>query len=53
MIFIGNEEIDNLIKKIKSSLNFPIFFINEKTLLDIDKIKQLIKKRNENAVLRS
>ena len=53
VIFIGNEEIDNLIKKIKSSLSFPIFFINEKTLLDIDKIKQLIKKRNENAVLRS
>ena len=42
VIFIGNEEIDNLIKKIKSSLSFPIFFINEKTLLDIDKIKQLI-----------
>jgi len=53
VIFIGNEEIENLIKEMKSSLNFPISFINEKILLDIDKIKQLIKNRNETAVIRS
>ena len=53
VIFIGNEEIENLIKEIKSSFDFPINFINEKMLLDVDKIKQLIKKRNETAVIRS
>ena len=53
IVFIGNEEIGNLTKKMNSSSNFPISFINEKMLLDIDKIKQLIKKRNETAVERS
>lgn len=53
VVFIGNEEIENLIKEMKSSLNFPINFINEKNLLDVDKIKQLIKYRNESAVIRS
>jgi len=53
VIFIGNEEIANLIKEMKSSLKFPIKFINENNLLDIDKIKQLIKNRNETAVIRS
>ena len=53
VIFIGNEEIEIIIKEMKLSLNFPINFINEKILLDVDKIKQLIKDRNETAVLRS
>ena len=53
VVFIGNEEIENLVKEMISSLNFPINFINEKLLLDVDKIKQLIKKRNETAVIRS
>ena len=53
VVFIGNEETENLIKEMKSSLNFSINFINEKILLDVDKIKQLIKKRNETAVIRS
>ena len=53
MVFIGNEEIESLIKEIKSSLKFPINFINEKILLDVDKIKKLIKNRNETAVIRS
>jgi len=53
VVFIGNEEIESLIKEIKSSLKFPINFINEKILLDVDKIKKLIKNRNETAVIRS
>ena len=53
IVFIGNEEIENLIKEIKSPFDFPINFINEKMLLDVDNIKQLIKKRNETAVIRS
>ena len=42
LVFIGNEEIGNLTKNINSSSNFPINFINEKMLLDVGKIKQLI-----------
>ena len=53
IILIGNEEINHLIKEKKYSLNFPIIFINEKLLIDIDKIKQLIKIKNKNAVRRS
>ena len=55
VVFIGNEEIENLIKEKgnKYSLNFSINFINEKILLDIDKIKQLINKRNKYAIERS
>ena len=52
-VFIGNEEIENLTKEMNSSLNFPIKYINEKILLDVNKIKKLIKKRNETAVKRS
>lgn len=53
IIFIGNKEISNLIKKEKSSINFPIIFINEKLLIDTNKIRQLIKIKNEYAVKRS
>ena len=53
VVLIGNEEIENLIKQMNFTLNFPINFINEKILLDVDKINQLIKKRNETAVIRS
>ena len=53
VVFIGNEETENLVKEMNSSLNFSINFINEKLLIDVDKIKQLIKKRNETAVIRS
>ena len=53
IIFIGNEEINKLIKEKKYSLSFPIIFINEKLLLDTDKIKQLIKIKNKYAVRRS
>jgi hypothetical protein len=53
VVFIGNEETENLIKEMKTSLEFPINFINEKVILDVDKIKELIKKRNETAVIRS
>lgn len=53
IIFIGNEEINKLIKEKKSSLNFPIIFINEKLLIDINKVKQLIKIKNKYAVGRS
>ena len=50
IIFIGNEEINKLIKERKSFLNFPIIFINERLLVDANKIKQLIKIRNKHAV---
>jgi hypothetical protein len=53
IIFIGNEEINKLIKEKKYSLSFPIIFINEKLLIDADKIKQLIKIKNKYAVRRS
>ena len=53
IIFIGNEAINKLIKEKKSSLNFPIIFINEKLLIDVNKIKQLIKIKNKYAVGRS
>ena len=53
IVLIGNEEINNLIKEKKSSLNFPIIFINEKLIIDVDKIKQLIKIKNKYAVGRS
>ena len=53
IIFIGNEAINKLIKEKKSSLSFPIIFINEKLLLDVNKIKQLIKLKNKYAVRRS
>ena len=43
IIFIGNEEINKLIKEKKSSLSFPLIFINEKKLINVNKIKQLIK----------
>jgi hypothetical protein len=45
--------INNLIKKKNSSINFPIFFINEKFLIDVDKIKQLINEKNKHAIKRS
>ena len=53
IIFIGNEEINKLIKEKKSSLSFPIIFINEKILIDANKVKQLIKINNQYAVRRS
>jgi len=53
VVFIGNEEIENLINENKFSLYFPINFINEKVLLNVDKIKNLIKKRNKYADKRS
>lgn len=53
VVLIGNEEIESLIKENNYSLNFPINFINEKMLLDVDKIKQLIKIRNITAYKRS
>jgi len=53
IIFIGNEEINKLIKEKKSSLSFPIIFINENLLIDSNKIKQLIKIKNKYAVKRS
>jgi hypothetical protein len=53
IILIGNEEINKLIKEKKSSLSFPIIFINEKLLIDVNKIKQLIKIKNKYAVRRS
>jgi hypothetical protein len=53
IIFIGNEEINNLIKKKNSSINFPIIFINEQFLIDVEKIKQLINEKNKHAIKRS
>lgn len=53
IIFIGNEEISKLIKEEKSSLSFPIIFINEKSLIDTNKIRQLIKIKKKYAVRRS
>jgi hypothetical protein len=53
IIFIGNEEINKLIKEKKSSLSFPIIFINENLIIDVNKVKQLIKIKNKFAVRRS
>ena len=53
LVFIGDKKVGKLIKDIKSNFEIPIDFINEKILINIDKIKNLIKIRNKNAVKRS
>ena len=53
IILIGNEQINKLIREKKPSLSFPIIFINEKLLIDVNKVQQLIKKKNKYAVRRS
>ena len=41
IILIGNEQINKLIREKKPSLSFPIIFINEKLLIDVNKVQQL------------
>ena len=53
LIFIGNENIRNLIKLNKSFFEIPIKFISEKNLIDVNKVKNLIKNLNQRAVYRS
>lgn len=52
LVFIGNEEVEKLINK-SGSIFAKIKFINEKSLIDVDKIKKLIEKKNQKAIKRS
>ena len=53
LVLIGNEKIKHLIKENKYIFNMKFKFINEKSLLDIDKIKKLIVNKNKKAIGRS
>ena len=53
LVFIGNKELEKLLKLNKYMFEIPIKFINENTLIDVYKIKQLIKKKNKKATKRS
>ena len=53
LIFIGDKKVGKLIRHIQSGFEIPLKFINEKTLIDIEKVKQLIKNRNKFAAKRS
>lgn len=53
LVFIGNEELEKLLKVNKYFFEIPITFINEKTIIDVDKIKKLIENKNKNATQRS
>ena len=52
-VFIGDEKVEKLIRDQKSFFEIPLTFINEKNLIDVDKIKNLIKNRNIFAIKRS
>ena len=53
LVLIGDKKIRKLIRKKKSNFEITLNFINEKKLLKVDKIKNLIKKRNKHAINRS
>ena len=53
IVFIGDEKIESLIKEKKTKYEEPIIFINEKKLIDIDKIKNLINNRKRKAYERA
>ena len=53
IVFIGYEKIESLIKEKKTKYEEPIIFINEKKLIDIDKIKNLINNRKRKAYERA
>ena len=52
LVFIGNEEVEKLINEYHSIFE-KTKFINEKSLIDVDRIKKLIEKRNQKAIKRS
>lgn len=52
LVFIGNEEVGKLINEYHSIFE-KAKFINEKSLIDVDRIKKLIEKRNQKAIKRS
>lgn len=52
LVFIGNEEVEKLINEYYSIFE-KAKFINEKSLIDVDRIKKLIEKRNQKAIKRS
>ena len=53
LVFIGDENVEKLIKDKKSIFEFPLNFINEKILINVDRVKNLIKKRNQYAFNRT
>ena len=53
LVFIGNEKVGKLIKKNQFIFQIPLKFINEKVLIDVGKVKKIIKKRNKFAAMRS
>lgn len=53
LIIIGDKKIGKLIMHKRSNFEIPLNFVNENTLIDIKKVKNLIKRRNEFAYFRS
>ena len=53
LVFIGDDKVEKLIKNNQSSFKIPLNFINEKFLINIDNIINLINFRNNYAVSRS
>ena len=53
LIFIGDKKVEKLIRHKYQNFEIPLNFINENELIDIKRVKNLIKKRNEFATLRS
>lgn len=52
LVFIGNEKVEKLMNEYHSIFE-KTKFINEKSLIDVDRIKKLIEKRNQKAIKRS
>ena len=53
LVFIGDEKVEKIIKQKQYIFKLPLNFINEKFLIDIDKLKNLIKLRKKSAIRRS
>ena len=53
LVFIGDDKVEKLIKDNNSIFTIPLNFINEKILINVDNVKNLINIRNNSAVNRS
>ena len=53
LVFIGDKKVGKLIKNKQNYFKIPLKFINENALININKVKKLIKKRNKYAIRRS
>ena len=53
LVLIGDKNIETLIQNNSFFLGFPYNFINEKDLIDVDKIKKIIIEKNNESAPRS